>query len=114
MTLGDQMMESGHKREERFMQFTRRLRPSIRSGEITTSIRIWQSPRVKVGNRYRMEDGVIAVDAIHEIALEDITPRLVRESGFSSVPDLLRVAKHGSGVHVYLVQFHFETASAER
>ena len=110
LTPANQKLKSGHKREERFMQFTRRLRESVRNGEITTSIRIWQSPRVKVGNRYRMADGYIAIDAIHDITLEDITPRLARESGFSSVPDLLRVAKHGSGVHVYLVSFHYEGA----
>ncbi len=92
------------------MQFTRRLRASIRTSEITTSIRVWQSPRVKVGGRYRMEDGHIVVETIHEILFADITPRLARESGFSSVPDLLRVARHGSGVHVYLVSFRFEAA----
>lgn len=86
------------------MQFTRRLRASVRNGEITTSIRIWQSPRVKAGHRYRMEEGHIAVDAIHEITIEDITPRLARESGFSGVPDLLRVARHGSGRRVYLAR----------
>lgn len=94
------------------MQFTRRLRESVRSGEVTTSIRIWRSPRVKVDGRYRMEGGHIVVGAVHEIAMEDITPRLARESGFSGVPDLLRVAKHGNGVRVFLVRFRFEAGSA--
>ncbi len=92
------------------MQFTRRLGCSVRSGEITSSVRVWKSPRVKVGHRYRMEDGCIVVDSIHEISFGDITPQLARESGFSSVPDLLKVARHGNGVHVYLVRFHFEPA----
>jgi len=33
--------------------FTKRLRPGVRSGEITCSVRIWQRPHVKVGGRYR-------------------------------------------------------------
>ncbi len=94
------------------MQFTRRLRAAVHNGEITTSIRVWKSPRVKVGHRYAMEDGSIEVEAIHEITLADITPRLAWESGFSSVPDLLRTARHGSGQHLYLVRFHFEARAA--
>ena len=89
------------------MQFIQRLRSAIRNGEITTSIRIWQRPRVKVGNYYAMQDGFVRVNAIQEIGLGDITPRMARDSGFSSVVDLLKVAKHGHGMHVYLVRFQF-------
>ena len=96
------------------MQFTKRLREPIKSGEITTSVRIWKSPRVKVGNRYALDDGHVVVDRFSEIDFDDITPRLARESGFSGVADLLRVAKHGSGENVYLVEFHYETSSRGR
>lgn len=37
------------------MMFAKRLRDGVREGRITTSIRIWQSPRVTVGRRYAME-----------------------------------------------------------
>lgn len=89
------------------MQFTKALRPRIRSGEVTVSIRIWASPRVKAGNAYRIEGGHVMVDSIHRIELADITPRLARESGFAGVVDLLKVARHGAGSNVYLVRFHF-------
>ena len=46
------------------MVFAKRLREGVRRGEITCSVRIWQSPRVKVGSRYRMEDGEIEIDSI--------------------------------------------------
>jgi hypothetical protein len=88
--------------------FTKRLRDRVRSGEITTSIRIWQSPKVKAGGRYAMEDGHIEVESIERIELSDITPRMAVESGFLGVVDLLKVAKHGSGQNVYLVRFHYE------
>jgi hypothetical protein len=87
--------------------FTRRLRDGVRRGEITCSIRIWMRPHVKVGNRYRMEEGEIEVDSILPIGLEDITPALARESGFKGLVDLLKVAKHGPGENVYLVRFHY-------
>ena len=46
------------------MQFTKRLRDKVRRGEVTSSIRIWTRPHVKVGGRYRMESGEVEVDAI--------------------------------------------------
>jgi hypothetical protein len=36
------------------MVFAKRLREGVIRGQITSSIRIWTSPHVKVGNRYRM------------------------------------------------------------
>jgi hypothetical protein len=32
---------------------------------------------------------------------------MARESGFSSVDDLLQTAKHGGGDKVYLIRFHY-------
>ena len=89
------------------MLFTKRLREGVRCGTITCSVRLWASPRVKVGRRYRMEEGEIEVDSIEQIELQDITHRLVIESGFLGVIDLLKVAKHGPGENVYLVRFHY-------
>jgi hypothetical protein len=90
------------------MQFRRRLRDPIKNGEITTSVRIWKSARVKVGNRYALEEGHVVVDRLSQIEFDDITPRLARDSGFSSVAELLKVARHGTGETVYLVEFHYE------
>lgn len=89
------------------MIFTKRLREGVRRGDITCSIRIWTRPHVKVGSRYRMEEGEIEVDSVLPIGLDDITPELARESGFKGVVDLLKVAKHGQGSNVYLVRFHY-------
>jgi hypothetical protein len=89
------------------MIFTRRLRDDVRNGRITCSVRIWQSPRVKTGGIYRMEEGHITVDSVREIAPEDVTEELARRSGFAGVADLMTVAKHGSGTNVYLVEFHY-------
>ena len=64
-------------------------------------------PRVKAGGRYRMDDGHIVVDSIEPMALKAITYDLARESGFDSVDDLLKIARHGSGEQVYLIRFHY-------
>ena len=62
---------------------------------------------VKVGGRYRMDEGHIVIDSIQPIELADVTQDLARESGFASVEDLLQTAKHGRGDNVYLIRFHY-------
>lgn len=89
------------------MQFTKRLREPIRRGEVTCSVRIWQRPHVKVGGRYIMAPGHIEVTAIRQVELSDITPELARRSGFAGVVDLLKVARHGPGQNVYLIDFTY-------
>jgi hypothetical protein len=96
------------------MVFTKRLREGIRRGDITCSVRIWMSLRVRVGARYPMEEGQIEVDSIVPIGFPDITPELARESGFNGVVDLLKVAKHGRGQNVYLIRFHYVPPRAKR
>jgi hypothetical protein len=89
------------------MVFTKRLREPVMRGEITCSVRIWQKPRVKVGGAYPLGPGAIHVTSLREISLADITPELARRSGFQGVVDLLKVAKHGPGEQVYLVEFEY-------
>ncbi len=90
------------------MVFTKRLRERIRRGEITCSVRIWMRPHVTVGGRYRLDEtGDVVVDSIEPISLAHITPDLARRSGFNGVIDLLKVAKHGRGENVYLIEFHY-------
>jgi len=89
------------------MVFAKRLRDRVMLGEITCSVRIWQSPRVKIGGRYPLGPGAIHVSSVREIAFDDITPELAQRSGFEDVADLLNVAKHGPGENVYLVEFEY-------
>jgi hypothetical protein len=54
-----------------------------------------------------MDDGHIVVESIAPIRMADITHDLARESGFDSVDNLLRIAKHGPGDKVFLIRFHY-------
>jgi hypothetical protein len=89
------------------VQFTKRLRDGVREGRITCSVRIWQRPHVRAGGLYPMGEGHILVESIEPIALEDVTGDLARRSGFLGVVDLLKVAKHGSGSNIYLIEFQY-------
>lgn len=89
------------------MQFAKELRERIRRGRIRCTVRVWTGPRVTVGGRYPMEGGHVVVDSIEPVRMRDITYDLARESGFDSVDDLLKIAKHGRGTKVYLIRFHY-------
>jgi hypothetical protein len=87
------------------MGFIKRLHEPIERGEVTCTIRIWARPQVKLGGRYRLGAGAVEVTAMREIALTDITPAMARRSGFAGLVDLLKVARHGAGERVYLIDF---------
>src|SRR5262245_24051417 len=89
------------------MLFTKPLREGIRRGRIRVTVRVWLRPRVKLGGRYRMDDGYVVVDSITPIDIEDVTYDLARSSGFESVDDLMRIARHGRGENLYLIRFHY-------
>ena len=91
------------------MLFAKPLRERVRAGEITSSVRIWKQPRVKVGGRYALLDGEIEIDAVSEISPSKITRALARRSGFENVEELMKVAKHGRGERVFVVDFHWES-----
>ena len=89
------------------MLFTPKLRAGVKSGDVTASVRIWKAPRVKVGGRYRLDDGQIEVTSIREISWDDLSDKLARDTGFKNLIDLMKTAKHGTGQHIYHVRFRY-------
>jgi len=55
------------------MQFTQKLREAVKNGHIVRSVRIWTQARFKVKGRYRLDDGCVVIDHIHEIEFHDIS-----------------------------------------
>jgi hypothetical protein len=88
------------------LPFTKRLREPIRRGEVTCTLRIWKSLRVKLGGRYFVEGGgQVEVTRIQHIDLDDVTEEIARRGGFKDLDDLMSVARHGIGESVYLIDF---------
>jgi len=96
------------------MQFLESLRDRIRRGEITCTVRLWQRPHVRVGGRYALPPGEIQVTSLFETTLADVTPAMARQSGFASVVELLKVAKHGEGRRVFVIEFRYIAPSRHR
>jgi hypothetical protein len=89
------------------MQFVKTLRDRIRNGEITCSVRLWQRAHVRVGGKYPLPPGHIVVTSLLEMPLADVTPALARRSGFVGLVDLLKIARHGPGRRVFLIEFRY-------
>jgi hypothetical protein len=77
------------------MVFIKKLRARVKNGDVTASVRIWRTPRVKAGNHYRLDEGHIRVTSIRQIFREDLTDKLARDTGFFNLIDLMKTAKHG-------------------
>lgn len=71
------------------MLFKRHALDGLADGTITVAFRRWTRPRVRAGSQLRTAVGVLAVDAVDEMDLADITGDDARRAGFASLPDLL-------------------------
>jgi len=69
---------------------------------------------VRVGGRYALPPGEIEVTKLFEVSLGEITPELARRTGFAGVVDLLKVAKHGPGRRVFIIEFRYLRLRARR
>jgi hypothetical protein len=92
------------------MEFSPELRHGVLSGEITVSIRLWKTPRVKAGNRYRVGPGEIEVDLVEFVAFKEVSEADVRASGEVDRESLRRRAAHSGPIvdstMVYRIVFH--------
>jgi hypothetical protein len=90
--------------------FSRELRASVLSGDMTVTFRLWQRPQVKVGGRYRVGDGQIEVDSIELIPFAFISRADVRRAGETDLESLRQRAAHAGPIHdetvVFRIQFH--------
>jgi len=92
------------------VEFSRDLRESVLSGEITVSFRLWRRPMVKAGGRYRVGSGQIEVDTIEVVPFAAISPADVRRAGEADRESLRRRAAHAGPITgstlLYRVEFH--------
>jgi hypothetical protein len=92
------------------MQFSRELRSSVLSGDITVSFRLWQRPQVKAGDRYRVGDGQIEVESVELIPFAFIDEADIRRAGETDRESLRRRAAHAGPIHdetvLYRIEFH--------
>jgi hypothetical protein len=92
------------------VEFSKDLRESVLSGDITVSFRLWRRPQVRPGGRYRVGPAQIEVDALELMPFAAITPGDIRRSGERDRESLRQRAAHAGPIAddtlVYRVEFH--------
>ena len=92
------------------MEFSRELRAHVLSGDITVTFRLWRQPKVKLGGRYRVDEGHIEVDSVELVPFSSIDSTDVRRAGEADLESLRRRAAHAGPIHdgtlLYRIEFH--------
>ncbi len=92
------------------MEFSRELRASVLSGDITVTFRLWRRPKVRTGGRYRVGVGEIDVDSVELVPFSSIDDTDVRRAGEADLESLRRRAAHAGPIHdgtlLYRIEFH--------
>ncbi len=94
--------------------FKSRFHQGLVSGDITLTFRLWPKARVKPGSRYRCHPiGVLVVDSVDRVRIEEITDRDSELAGFSDRDTLLNYLQEFSttrltgSVEVFKVTLHY-------
>lgn len=92
------------------MEFSRELRPDVLAGDITVTFRLWRTPKVKAGGRYRVGTGQIEVDLIELVPFAAIDETDLRRTGEADLESLRRRAAHAGPIQddtlLYRIEFH--------
>lgn len=76
--------------------FQKRFHAGLLDGSITITVRRWAKPLVRPGGRYRCHPiGVLEVDRVERVRLEQVTPRDARQAGFPDRAALLDYLRRG-------------------
>jgi hypothetical protein len=89
--------------------FPSRFLNGIADGSITLAFRRWKSARAKVGSRHNSPVGLIEIDAVDVIELEDISVEDARNAGYESLDQLLGWLGSRDG-SIHRLAFHFAGA----
>lgn len=92
------------------MDFSPELRADVLSGDITLTFRLWRTPKVRPGGRYRVGPGQVEVDAVELVPFGSIDDEDVRRCGEPDRETLRRRTAHAGPVEddtlVYRIEFH--------
>lgn len=92
------------------MEFSRELRDRVLSGDITVTFRLWRSPKVKAGGRYRVGAGQIEVASIELVPFASIDETDLLRSGEVDLEALRCRAAHAGPIDdatlLYRIEFH--------
>jgi hypothetical protein len=88
------------------MLFPQRFWAGLEDGSVTLAFRRWRRRGVKAGGSQLTPVGVLAVDAVDAVAVDDIADDEARRAGYRDRDELLaELARHPDGT-LYRIAFH--------
>lgn len=79
----------------------------IANGSVTLAFRRWKRPTVREGGQLRTAVGVLAIDAVDVVSIDEITEEDAQRAGYSSCQELLHMLnKNGDGA-IHRIRLHF-------
>ncbi len=78
----------------------------LRAGTVTRAYRRWTTPRAKAGGRQRTKVGVLAVTAVEQVRVADITAADARAAGCATKGELLKMLAGRPG-RLYRIDLEF-------
>lgn len=92
------------------MLFRQEFLDGIKAGAITRAFRRWRRPTVRAGGTLHTPVGVVAIDAVQEVAADDLRAGDARAAGFASLKALQAdISSQRPGV-LYRIKLHFHGA----
>ena len=71
------------------MLFPRRVWPGLADGTVTVAFRRWQRPSVKAGGTLQSPGGLLSIEELTAIGVDDITDEDARAAGYGDREDVL-------------------------
>ena len=92
------------------MLFPQRFLTGLADGSVTLAFRRWRRPAAKAGGRQRTPVAELAIDAVDEVAVDDLTEADARRAGYADLDELLaELARHPDGT-LYRIELHLAGA----
>ncbi|MGH9236256.1 MAG: hypothetical protein ACRD0R_23285, partial [Acidimicrobiales bacterium] len=90
--------------------FPQRFHAGLADGSVTLAFRRWRRQAAKAGGRQRTPVGELAIDAVDEVTVGDITESDARRAGYVDLDELLaELARHPDGA-LYRIELHLAGA----
>ena len=87
------------------MLFPRRLWAGLADGTVTLAYRRWRRPAARAGSVHRTPAGLLRIEAVEPVALEDISEADARRAGFGDLAALrAEQARHGGDGRLYRIE----------
>ncbi len=80
----------------------------IVGGEVTLAFRAWKRPTVKAGGTLHTVVGLIAIDAVEQVAASAITALAARRAGYSSASALKAELRTDGDRTLHRIKLHFQ------